>query len=181
MLVEGGILLKWKALVRTTIVIGVVLFAAMFSRSRGAKAPALTALDYAEIEQLSARYVHALDTCADKDWADLFTPDGAVISGADKKRTEGRAALLGFVTAPANRCSQATPLTLKHIVSNQVIEPSPEGATGKSYVLSVKLGKDGMSGEIGFGGKYYDVYVKTPQGWRFKSREILAATAGNLQ
>ena len=177
MLVEGGILLKWKGLVRTALVMGVVLFAAMFARTQGAKAPTLTALDYAEIEQLSARYVHALDTCADKDWADLFSSDGVVISVADKKRTEGRAALLEFVTAAANRCAQATPLTLKHMVSNLVIEPTPEGATGKSYVLSLKIGKGGMSGEIVFGGKYFDVYVKTPQGWRFKSREIVAAAA----
>ena len=180
MFLKGGILLEWKVLMRTALVMGFVFCAAMFAPSQGGKAPTLTALDYAEIQQLSARYVQALDTCADKDWADLFSPDGVVISGPDQKRTEGRAALLAFVTAAANRCAQATPLTLKHIVSNHVIEPSPEGATGKSYVLSLKMGKDGMSGEIVFGGKYYDVYVKTPQGWRFKSREILVAT-GNRQ
>ncbi len=178
MLVKEGILIEWKALVRTALVIiSVILAAALFARLQGAKAPALTGLDYAEIEQLGARYVHALDTCSDKDWADLFSTDGVVISGADKKRTEGRAALLEFVTAPANRCSQATPMTLKHMVSNLVIEPTPEGASGKSYVLSLKITRGGMSGEIVFGGKYFDEYVKTPQGWRFKSREIVAATA----
>ena len=42
------------------------------------KNPALTALDYAEIQQLAARYGHAIDTCANNgyDYADLYTPGG---------------------------------------------------------------------------------------------------------
>jgi hypothetical protein len=44
-----------------------------------------------------------------------------------------------------------------------VIVPSPEGATGRAFLPQNA-------------GHYDDVYVKTPQGWRFKSREYVAPT-----
>ena len=42
------------------------------------QAPALSALDYAEIGQLANRYAHAIDTCSNNgyDYADLYTADG---------------------------------------------------------------------------------------------------------
>jgi hypothetical protein len=46
-----------------------------------------------------------------------------------------------------------------------------QGATGKSYL--VYPGDQGKRGDADFDGHvggYQDVYVKTPQGWRFKSR-----------
>ena len=54
---------------------------------------------------------------------------------------------------------------------NAIIEPSPEGAIGKSYL--VYPGVQGISGDgthNGHVGGYQDVYVKTAQGWRFKKR-----------
>ena len=58
-----------------------------------------------------------------------------------------------------------------HMTVNAVIEPSPEGAIGKSYL--VYPGVQGISGDgthNGHVGGYQDVYVKTAQGWRFKKR-----------
>ena len=45
-----------------------------------AETPALTALDYFQIQQLVASYARAIDTCSNNgyDYADLFTPDGFV-------------------------------------------------------------------------------------------------------
>ena len=42
------------------------------------QAPALSALDYAEIGQLANRYAQAIDTCSNNgyDYADLYTADG---------------------------------------------------------------------------------------------------------
>ena len=54
---------------------------------------------------------------------------------------------------------------------NAVIEASPEGAIGKSYL--VYPGVQGISGDgthNGHVGGYQDVYVKTDKGWRFKKR-----------
>jgi SnoaL-like domain len=51
---------------------------------------------------------------------------------------------------------------------NHVIEPDPGGAIGKVYLIAIGL--DGEPGKVEAQGRYEDVYVKTPQGWRFKSR-----------
>jgi hypothetical protein len=57
---------------------------------------------------------------------------------------------------------------------NHVIEPAPGGATGKVYLIAIGL--DGEPGKVEAQGRYEDVYVKTTQGWRFKSRvHVLAA------
>jgi hypothetical protein len=50
---------------------------------------------------------------------------------------------------------------------NHVITPSPEGATGRIYLL--QMGIKGP-GSIERHGGYEDVYVKTAAGWRIKSR-----------
>ena len=59
-------------------------------------------------------------------------------------------------------------------MANHVIEPSPGGATGKVYLIAIGL--DGVPGKVEAQGYYQDEYVRTPQGWRFKSRtHVLAA------
>ena len=52
------------------------------------QAPALSALDYAEIGQLANRYAHAIDTCSNNgyDYADVFTADGVYESGNSGSR-----------------------------------------------------------------------------------------------
>jgi hypothetical protein len=49
-----------------------------------------------------------------------------------------------------------------------VITATTEGVTGKSYLLAIGVGGDPT--KIERQGGYEDVYVKTPNGWRFKSR-----------
>jgi hypothetical protein len=51
---------------------------------------------------------------------------------------------------------------------NHVITPAPGGAVGKSYLLAIGVGGDPTT--IERQGGYEDVYVKTANGWRFKSR-----------
>ena len=61
-----------------------------------------------------------------------------------------------------------------HMLVNHVIEPAPGGATGKVYLIAIGL--DGEPGKVEAQGRYEDVYVKTPQGWRFKSRMHVLAS-----
>ena len=49
-----------------------------------------------------------------------------------------------------------------------MITPTADGASGKSYLLAIGVGGDPT--KIERQGGYEDVYVKTPAGWRFKSR-----------
>ena len=83
-----------------------------------------------------------------------------------------------------------------HYIMNHVIEPTPDGAIGKAYLIEFNWdiapaqATGGTGGGAGTGpangwdivgrkagelartgGHYEDVYVKTPVGWRFKKRD----------
>jgi hypothetical protein len=55
---------------------------------------------------------------------------------------------------------------MSHAFSKVVIEPSADGASGKVYLPGREPNTSG--------GHYEDVYVKTPAGWKFKSRTYLS-------
>jgi len=144
------------------------------------KAPAqkpmtLTAMDYIEIEQLIAKYSRALDTCTNNgyDYADLYTPDGVfapTINGKPGPRFEGRERLAEASGGGRLGCKDVGWIKqgIRHLYPNHVITPTPTGAVGVVDMLMIGLGGD--PNKIQYDGYYDDVYVKTPQGWRFKSR-----------
>jgi hypothetical protein len=65
-------------------------------------------------------------------------------------------------------CENIPRAGIVHMLVNHVIEPAPGGATLKVYLVAIGL--DGEPGKVEAQGRYEDEYVKTPQGWRFKSR-----------
>jgi hypothetical protein len=104
-------------------------------------------------------------------YADLFTPDGVLVAGADKY--EGREKLKAFATH--DRPGQG-PLFVSHYTANPLIEPSASGAagaTGKAYYVVLELGEGGNPSRPVAGGHYEDQYAKTSRGWRIKRREIV--------
>jgi hypothetical protein len=132
----------------------------------------LTALDYAEIQQLVSRYSFAIDTGADNGYAyaDLFAPDGSF------GKTTGRDQLAA-TARPGGGHYPRGPEFVFHYTSNHVIEATPEGAKGKVYVVEVDAQERGKA-LIEDGGHYEDTYVKTPQGWRFKTRSFIKTKPG---
>jgi hypothetical protein len=70
-----------------------------------------------------------------------------------------------------------TPNALAHFIVNHIIQPTPEGAVGKEYLLLII-----PTGEVRNGRPiaavspfhYEDVYRKTPAGWRFKTRKTVS-------
>ena len=72
---------KWKAPV--VVILGVSLATLVVTHAQGSKKRpmVLSGTDYAEIQQLSARYTHAIDTCAADvyEYAGLYTSDGVFI------------------------------------------------------------------------------------------------------
>jgi hypothetical protein len=180
----------WKK-VMATICAGMLTLVIVQAQQKAARSSnevmVLTAQDYIEIQQLAARYSYAIDKCTNSgyDYADLYTPDG-VFRIADENgvpgtaRFEGRDRLAEADGGGKGGCiDPKTALdrySISHMVANLVITPTPGGATGKSYLLVVGVG-DPMAKEtaghsvraFSWGG-YDDVYVKTPKGWRFKSR-----------
>ena len=135
----------------------------------------LAALDYFQIQQLVAKYARAIDTCSNNgyDYADLFAPDGFFAPSMNGKiglKWQGRERLAEVSGGGAQGCRNVPWIKegVRHIYVNHIITPTAEGATGTVDMLMIGLGGD--ANKIEYDGYYEDVYVKTPTGWRFKSR-----------
>jgi hypothetical protein len=138
-------------------------------------APALTALDYHEIRQLVAKYARAIDTCSNNgyDYADLFTSDGFFapsMKGEIGPKFQGREQLAEASGGGVQGCKNVPWIEegVHHIYVNHIIDSTPEGAAGTVDMLMIGLGGD--PNRIEYDGYYEDVYARTPEGWRFKSR-----------
>jgi uncharacterized protein YbdZ (MbtH family) len=136
----------------------------------------LTATDYLELQQLVARYSYAVDMHGGDGsaFAALFTPDGSL--GTQAKGT----AQLSEFAAQTNK-DRSGPGFTRHFVTNVVIKPAPGGATGRSYLVTLDISETGQPAKMISGGHYDDVYVKTPQGWRIKSRDYVQSQIGPRQ
>ena len=155
------------------VVIGVVFAAVVGLRAQQAAAPGgLTLQDYIEIQQLYARYAHGIDSHADGGgmYASTYTDDGVLDVGS--RKYEGRAALTALAKPPGDP-------TLLHLISNVEIEPSPQGARVVANMAQLTLGEPGKPPTLRGIGRYEDVVVRTPQGWRFKYKKwtVLSAPA----
>jgi hypothetical protein len=169
---------KQAAVIVVAFGVGALSAAALRGQQKRTAAPALTALDYIEIQQLVNKYAFAIDSCSNSgyDYADLYTPDGVFYWGVGARVSVGREQLAEAAGGGRNGCKKLEQATREkplqaHTTVNLVVEPSAEGAVGKSYL--VYPGEEGIGGDpthSGHVGGYQDVYVKTPNGWRFKSR-----------
>jgi len=141
--------------------------------------PRLTADDRLEIQELLHRYMFVLDAGENHDngygYADLFTEDGTFGT-----RPPGREALATAAgRAPDgsyNTAHTRGPHNQIHLNVGEIIVPTAEGARGTSYLLMI----DGPANQIYWAGWYEDVYVKTPDGWRFKSRVHVSGTRAGI-
>jgi hypothetical protein len=117
----------------------------------------LTTQDYIDIQQLYARYNLAIDTGDGEGWAATFTPDG-VFNNTNK----GHDALVQFIKDWRDKRDGAN---RRHLNSNMALTPTADGANGAIYLLLLNVG----------------VLVRTPQGWRFKSRIVHADPAPRVE
>lgn len=156
-----------------------VIAIAMAIPSARAQKAVLGSQDYIDIQQLVSKYAYAIDECTNKgyDYADLYVPDGLFATSRGGKilnRFEGRERLAEAARGGMPDCKDVPWAGIVHMLVNHVIEPAPGGATGRVYLIAIGL--DGVPGKVEAQGRYEDVYVKTPTGWRFKSRtHVLAA------
>jgi hypothetical protein len=132
----------------------------------------MTASDYIEIQQLLARYPYALDTGQRKGqmWVDVFTKD------ATFNQSQGADALMKI--AWQHRPGQG-PSYDRNFPQSVVITPTAEGATGKALTYVIDIGEgQGKPSTILNGARYEDMYVRTPDGWRIKSRTVNPKKSG---
>jgi hypothetical protein len=133
----------------------------------------LSVWDYMQIEQLVASYGHALDSGFGKGdngdaYASLYTKDGLAFLN-----TRGYDALAALA-----REQPRGPNYVRHYITHHLIDPSPEGATGKAYLAVLDIGEHGKPNTVFLGGHYEDTYVRTPDGWRIKTRNLRPARHG---
>ena len=156
-----------------------IVFCAVATRAASAQTPStpgpreLTALDYIEIQQLVARYPYGVDMHGGDGsaYAALFARNGSF--GTQAKGREQLEAL-----AAKTSTDRSGPAFTRHFVTNVVIKPSPGGATGRSYLVGIDVSENGQPTTLLHGGHYDDVYVKTPEGWRIKSRTYTRSEIG---
>jgi hypothetical protein len=179
-----GLPTSWAATVA-----GIATAAGLLGAACARNEVALTSADHVEIQQLVNRLNFALDYCGGggSEFANLFVEDGQFTidqgDGMPVVRT-GRAALIELAGGPDCE-SRRTPPTayILHLAESLVVEAWADGARGKSYAIypssqGRRLSED-VAGQLGV---YYDEYVRTAGGWRFKSRRhVVNPVAGELE
>lgn len=159
---------------------GFIFLAALQSYAGHANAQSpvtLSADDYIEIQQLVNRLNFALDYCTDggSGFADLFIAGGEYIidqgDGMPSVR-DTRDALIALAGGPDCDSRRTPPSSyILHLSESLVIEAHVEGAQGMSYAIYPANKGNFLNAETaGQLGLYHDVYIRTPAGWRFKSR-----------
>jgi hypothetical protein len=132
--------------------------------SASAQAPTtLTPEDKTAIQGLVTGYARALAACRAEEYADLFAPEVGYFASGIRGQVVGRDRLIALVqserqcTAPAGAAANAR----------------PGGGNGPTVAIEVTpTGVRGVA-DLGAAGQYQDEYVKTANGWRFRSRTVL--------
>jgi len=167
----------WKLIAGSLGGIGLFALGVVSAQQSGSAITKLTAEDYFEIEQLMYRYAHAIDTCANNgyDYADVYTADGIFVDHFSEDgflqdglvRAVGREALAGISGGGDRGCKHVGWKDWSHLMMNPVITATPDGASGRVYL--VVIGEQGPDHTQRFGG-YEDEYVRTADGWRISRR-----------
>lgn len=127
---------------------------------------ALPVDDTLAIQQLYARYNHAIDSGKGDAWAACFTADGTFTSGSGD--FAGTEQLASFATGFAQR------LKARHWTNNLVIEAAEGGASGTCYLMLLRLGDGEKPTSILTTGIYRDSLAKQSGEWKFTSRKVVA-------
>ena len=153
--------------------------------------PALTALDYAEIQQLNAYWIHGADTGDANIRMRAFAPGGVLVQPAGFGGCEGSTSDCRAVQRPMDHATPNTPVIpevpytklpgcrvsktpgciRQHFITDTLIEPTAEGAKGLSHLLITEKdpGKQPLLTEDS--GAYIDFYVKGSDGrWGIKTK-----------
>ena len=142
--------------------------------------------DRAQIEDLQARYLFALDFHDPQLYASTFTPDGVLDYGEGDVR--GRDAIIKVIAgmpgnrpAPAASATSATgagdkpalrPAAGRHQITNIVLKITGNKAVGRSSWFHIGNDNPQRSNAIGGFGHYEDDLVKVNGQWFFSKRKI---------
>jgi uncharacterized protein (TIGR02246 family) len=132
--------------------------------------------DRAEIENLMARYLFALDFRDAPAYAATFTEDGeldfasGVVTG--RKAIAETVASLGTNVSQAVREASALMARSRHNVTSIAIEVNGDRAKARAYWSSLRVGDGGKGVEVVSYGHYEDELVRQNGKWLFAKRKI---------
>jgi hypothetical protein len=157
-----------------------LLFAGGISTSASAKQPDYApryAEDRAEIEDLMARYLFAIDYFDWDSYVETFAPDGELefASGTYKGRDEIREALKKFSARIGEfyHTENGKPATLRHVILQSSIRVEGDHAWARSLWVEMANHGPGDTLKMGTFGLYEDELKKIDGHWLFAKRRVL--------
>jgi hypothetical protein len=114
------------------------------------------------IQELFARYAHAIDNLDPEAWVQCFTPDGVFQVGVRAMR--GQAALRGYADVHVKE------IRCRHMMSNFLYEIHSNEATGQCSMLATLATPSGY--KIFAQGRYVDRLVKQNGQWCIAHRRV---------
>jgi hypothetical protein len=159
---------------------GAVLAASLIvgggASAQGGKVMPLTPADYFEIYQLYAAYSNALDRGDGAGRIGTFTPDGTFSWFESHHQPEDMATLKKRTDAYEHKPHPVG----GHLLTNIHLTPTADGVDGSCYALLGGGTPDKAGHYVAEPAYYQDKLVKTPQGWRFKTREVWIEAADGI-
>jgi hypothetical protein len=146
-------------------VTAMVVGSAVWVYAQRTKGPTLSPQDMLEIYQLYGYYTRDVDPGSERDASWLFTADGTFETPQGLK-LNGQPQLKTFYEDLRKRQS----FGIRHLNSNFLLHAAPEGARGTAYMIQVERRDASKPIAVTIFGVYHDTFVKTNEGWRFKSR-----------
>ena len=130
----------------------------------------MTTTDESALVALSLEYADAVRARDVERWAATWTDDARWALGPGRD-VVGRAAIVDMWTTAISRYSSVVQLYL-----SCTFDVDGDEAIGRCELLELNIVVDG-SRHL-FAGHYSDTYRRTPEGWRFTSRELTKYYAG---
>jgi len=158
------------------VVVSAIVFLASAVSSRSTQTSSY-AEDRAEIEDLQARYMFALDFKDADTYASTFTEDGVLDYGPQVKGREAvRKMIADMGKRAADEAAKDTsglrPAVGRHNISNIVIKIDGNKATGRAYWFHYGNNNPKRSAGLDSFGHYEDEMVKLNGKWFFSKRKI---------
>ena len=133
--------------------------------------------DRAEIEDLMARYLFAIDYADWDAYVATFAPDGELefASGTSKGHDAIRKAVTDFAKGIGRfyHTADGKPAKLRHIILQSVIRVEGNRAWARSQWLEMANHGEGDQPKIGTYGEYEDQLVRENGRWLFAKRRVL--------
>ena len=125
--------------------------------------------DYIEILGLQYEYPRDVDPGSVRDATWMFMPGArSIIGGAPMIKAADFKQFYGSLVAADGQASKGGN---RHFNTSPIVVGMPDGtARGSSMMMGISVKEPGGRPTIDLMGKYEDVYVKTPDGWRMKER-----------